>query len=936
MSFLEYMVSHLQYFDGSQMFGLFRVILWALVNLISSLCSAAEGIYNHIFSLVGVIYNDNVVRFLQGWMGFIWIPIAISVLYLGYSLIMGDAAEGNMRAKTFARNVCLFILIVVGVPYLFIGHADTDSASLFVNSNVTSYTPESSVSSNSGILEFFSDDSGQGIINGVSSMARGSSDNTTKTQALIAGNLIDLKTVYMDTLYLHNNGTNMATTSWMDYLESGQIRKNQFYKRGTTSVVNGSGILETNITEKISVDNLKKEDFGDGDEGESFHISDVLVSSYEYGAFFSNNDSYFDSTVLRELLTSYGYDSDNLSPQFITGLFSYLPETEADKTVVKRWLFSTKHGGITRMFGSDGKVVGVTYSNDGKTDQFFDFINPYPFRYRVEWGALFIELIAAAIVLFLTSYKIARIIYEITVNQFLVLFFGAADLSSGQRTKEILKSLFGLVLSLFFAVVMVEFYFIIAEAVNHITFIPNDGSNSNNWMRALVQLFVAMAAIKGPAVLERVLGIEGGVSGAWRDIGTATRPARNTAKRAASAAAKGLAVGALAGSYYGATKLRGAAAQREANKNGNQRRVTKRSSAFDKSRSETAGIDGQFSAISKKNKVRSDEKLTRGANRGKQAATGQFTAQSNDIAAKVKDGDKKSAVRENELIANRYRGNIQNAALAEQARARANGITMSDKDALKKAYENHGFSSSQADSLAHRDVSSGGYSEKKEKFDNSISAQAKQRYEANPTEYKNMSEAYRASASEHYKALGFDDATANNLAKETANRVLVDDMQTVVRQNAQSALSRATAAELSSYVDKSGAPLPREEIERQYLTNSATELLSSSSSVGYTGNIDDAVSQMLSQGTLREGVQRGRIANNIQRERAEVNTRAAALGGEQLGPGAKAAATMTVGYFGERMMETLHDSGYKVGSRKKERRTLNRTVKQGEKAKKKR
>ncbi len=65
MSFLEYMVSHLQYFDGSQMFGLFRVILWALVNLISSLCSAAEGIYNHIFSLVGVIYNDNVCR--AGW-----------------------------------------------------------------------------------------------------------------------------------------------------------------------------------------------------------------------------------------------------------------------------------------------------------------------------------------------------------------------------------------------------------------------------------------------------------------------------------------------------------------------------------------------------------------------------------------------------------------------------------------------------------------------------------------------------------------------------------------------------------------------------------------------------------------------------------------------------------------------------------------------------
>lgn len=930
------MVSHLQYFDGSQMFGLFRVILWALVRLISSLCSAAEGIYNHIFSLVGVIYNDNVVRFLQGWMGFIWIPIAISVLYLGYSLIMGDATEGNMRAKTFARNVCLFVLIVVGMPYLFIGHAGTDSASLFVNSTVSSYTPESSISNNSGLLEFFTDDSGQGIIKGVNNMARGSSDHTTKTQALIAGNLIDLKTVYMDTLYMHNNGTSMATTSWMNYLESGQIRKNQFYKRGTTSVINGSGILDTDITEKITVDNLKKENFGDGDEGDNFHISDILVNGYEFGVFFSNNNSYFDSTIFREYLTANGYDMDNLTPQFVSSVFSNMPSTEPDKTVVKRWLFSTRHGSITRMNGSDGKVVGVTYSNDGKTDMFFDFINPYPFRYRVEWGALFIELFAAAIVLFLTSYKIARIIYEITVNQFLVLFFGAADLSSGQRTKEILKSIFGLVLSLFFAVVMVEFYFIIAEAVNHITFIENDGSNSNNWMRALVQLFVAMAAVKGPGVLERVLGIEGGISGAWRDVGTATRPMRNTSKRAASATAKGLAVGALAGGYYGATKLRGAAKYREANKNGNQRRVTKSSFAFDKSRNETAGIDGQFSAISKKNRVRTDDRLTHGVNKGRQAANSQFTAQSNDIASKVKTGNKESAIRENEVLANRYRGNIQNAALAEQARARASGSALSDKDALKKAYENHGFSSEQAESLAHRDISSGSYSEKKEKFDNSISAQAKQRYEANPTEYRNMSEAYRASATEHYKALGFDDSTANRLATETANRVLVDDMQTTVRENAQSALSRATAEELNSCVDKKGNPLPREEIERQYLTNSATEILSNSTSVGYTGDINDAVNRMLEQGTLREGVQRGRIANNVQRERAEVNTRAAALGREELGPGARAAATMTVGYFGERMMETLHDSGYKVGSKKKERRTRHKTTKQGERAKKKR
>ena len=46
--------------------------------------------------------------------------------------------------------------------------------------------------------------------------------------------------------------------------------------------------------------------------------------------------------------------------------------------------------------------------------------------------------------------------------------------------------------------------------------------------------------------------------------------------------------------------------------------------------------------------------------------------------------------------------------------------------------------------------------------------------------------------------------------------------------------------------------------------------------------------------------------------------------------------SMTVGYFGERMIETLHDSGYKVGSKKKESRTRHKTFKQGKKAKKNR
>lgn len=974
MTFLEYMVSHMEYSDITTGFGLGRVILWGLVQLLAALCNAVENLYNHIFSLISVVYSEGVIKFLQGWMQFLWIPIGLSVIYLGYNLIMGDATQGSVRIKTFARNLCILVLVIFGLPYLFVGHGSTSQASLFVNSTVTSYQPLSSadqLTSDSGLLDFFAVNKGQGLINGVDYLAHGSTKSkSTKTSSIIASNLIDLKTVYTDTLYyVKNNNGSVITTypkGFTDAMEKhNYIRKNQFYRRGTNATVRGSGILDINIWEKINSKELDEESFGD-EGGDDFHISDVLVSNHEFGYFPTSTDSVFDSTSINNAIEDNGADPDSLSSTILNQLFSSLNKpkeignSKPHEAKVKDWLFGIYHRSITRYYGSENIVTGVVYSNDGATAKYFDFINPYVWRYKFEWGALFIELVAAAIVLLLTSYKIARIIYELTLSQFLAIFFGAADLSSGQKIKEVIRYIFSLVVSLFFAVVMVEFYFIISEAVNNLEFVENDGGNTNNWIRAIVQLFVAIAAVKGPAVLEKILGVEGGLSGAWRDVGTATRPmrqaAKGVAKGTAKLAAKGtqaLAQGAIYGGYMMHQRHRGNSARTRETANGNQSKVG--SSLIDTSRAQTPGQEGQFTAI-RNDSVRANrasEGAGTSAANGRTAANESMARQSRDIANQTQGKWSPDVIQE------KYGENIRNAALAEKAA----DSDLSDHDAVKNAYMNHGMSETDAERAATHDISTGAFAQTQERFENSISAQANENYNAHPSSYNNINEAYQEAAENHYQALGFDKETATEMATPMATQVLADDKQEEIRSLAQSYMGptpvdkseiealagKSDVTESTSrnntrvLTDDSNGNVYREDehgnwtrtqrmTEEEAIGRAAREVLDTgpipadNSEVHCTKNTDyNAVAQHIhSQGSLKEGITSGRIANNIEREHAQTNTRSESLN-ENMNPALQAAMLMSGNYFKYRSMQEIGNVGYSSGRRSRDRKIEKRT-----------
>ena len=970
MSFLEFFVRNAEYTNLSSMWGLYRVLLWLIVKLLAKICNAVENIYKHILSLFGVIYSEPVVKFFQGWITYLWIPIAISILILAYNLILGDSEQGNVKLKAFARNLSLLAIVLFGLPYLFIGHSSSNASGVFVDSSASYYNESSDTygklsyevdglyGSDVGLVDLFVNDDGKGLINGISALS--GTEDKSYAYTIVANNVYDLKEIF---LYCAENlSKDNFTKTWSrDMLESGKVPKNTYLVKKSDGTYGG-----TTNNEIMSVDVAESEDYDYWDDDynnkkmKNKTLDDFSAEGYDKYANQISYSMFWANRMGRQ------FASEEEATNFLKEEY----EKGTKNTDIEAVLFMNILKSGTTKYSSDGHIESFGFGNNGETEASLPFgweikfLNSELFRYHIEWGILFVQLISMILVLLLTSYKIAKIIYEIIFNHFLAIFYGAADLSNGQRIKEVLQSIVNLILSIIFAVISVELYLIITESINTVTFIPDDPS-LNKWMIALVDFFLAMAVIKGPSVLEKILGIEGGLHGAFRDMsmaaltaGAATRTASRTAGMVGRGAMKlahggaAVAKGASKRGYYLAQKHKGKKDANKENENGNQYEIGGRR---DKSRKEVAGNESQFGAISgKKEKGLTKEQKEQGAD-GRRASNVEMARQGRDISAemkhKVESQRNASEVFDNEPpnmesinssvsneIANRYRGNIQNAALAEKARAKQNGEDISDKEALARAYESSGFSSEQANSLASRDVTGGSFAEKQEKFENSISAKAQQNLTDSPLSYNNKMDAYKEAATEHYKELGFDSETASNMATDTANRVLVDDSQQLIRERAAE-IQRTIPS--SSHIEKGGSKSDVINDENRMsdveaLRKATSDVLGASGSSGFTGDINKAANYIYSQGTLREGVVSGRIAHNTVREHTQTNTRAGSLRANEETSFVETKAALWGGYKTKRGLDTLSSTGYDRGVTVNERKRSRKTEKQYSKLKRER
>lgn len=186
-----------------------------------------------------------------------------------------------------------------------------------------------------------------------------------------------------------------------------------------------------------------------------------------------------------------------------------------------------------------------------------DYNNDTYYRYHIDFTTIIITLLATAIVMIFTAFKVVKIVFDIIVHQILATLMAAGDWTSGQKLKEVIKSLFALFFSVFMCSVMMKLYFMFAAWTS--------SNIASSTARGFILAFASFAVIDGPNIVEKIFGIDAGLASTFRSVSTlffgATGAARLThgAAHTAGNIARGTAhvggnVGGFLGGVFGRNK----------------------------------------------------------------------------------------------------------------------------------------------------------------------------------------------------------------------------------------------------------------------------------------------------------------------------------------------------------------------------------------------
>ena len=180
---------------------------------------------------------------------------------------------------------------------------------------------------------------------------------------------------------------------------------------------------------------------------------------------------------------------------------------------------------FTKKIGHDknGDSILVDIDDGGITD----LNNDTYYRYYIDFTTIFFTLAATAIVMIFTSFKVVKIMYEIIVNEILALLLAAGNWSEANKLKEVIKSLFTLFFSVFMCSVMIHIFFIYSAYISNTV--------NNKIARGFLLVFGAFAVIDGPNIVEKIFGVDAGLSSTFRSVSTMFFAARGLASAASGA-----------------------------------------------------------------------------------------------------------------------------------------------------------------------------------------------------------------------------------------------------------------------------------------------------------------------------------------------------------------------------------------------------------------
>ncbi|EJR51684.1 hypothetical protein IIO_06337, partial [Bacillus cereus VD115] len=243
-------------------------------------------------------------------------------------------------------------------------------------------------------------------------------------------------------------------------------------------------------------------------------------------------------------------------------------------------------------------------------DGWFDFFPEKYYRWHWNFWNIFFTLLITGLTLLLVSIKLARLFYELAFNYLLANILAPADVANGQKLKAVLSN----ILNIFVATIMIFLslkLYIMGTAFLH------DKLNGVPYLIALAAF--SMAVLDGPAVVERLFGIDIGLKSSWGML----------AGGIAGGFALGKGIGALANSkpMKGLGNIIGKGAKGAAQGTGVAAAKTASAAAM-----ATGGMAGLISGLKNGNESENKDSL-----QDQMKKAGEKKANGNDVANKEKE-----------------------------------------------------------------------------------------------------------------------------------------------------------------------------------------------------------------------------------------------------------------------------------------------------------
>ena len=202
---------------------------------------------------------------------------------------------------------------------------------------------------------------------------------------------------------------------------------------------------------------------------------------------------------------------DNRGIYYGAGVSSYDDLLTVDVTETLNW-HTKKQGqhlyGWSDAFNTCVKYRAYHVGNEWKTTPNGAGIttlhigNTFYYRYYIDFISCLLQLLALAMLFVVLAYKNVKITYELVVSRILAFFY-AADVSNGERLKNILFFIRDAYITLCISMLSVKLFEIMTNYIYTLGFITGLG-------RGLVSIMVACVCTSTPAIVQKLLGVEGG------------------------------------------------------------------------------------------------------------------------------------------------------------------------------------------------------------------------------------------------------------------------------------------------------------------------------------------------------------------------------------------------------------------------------------------